>query len=153
MTAQKASFGWQPVDLGGHEVVGRLHLQLRPGPEAAGEGRHALDRLEGSLNEAQLSELQLLVTELLTNSIRHGVGDRGWIMLDVELYTNAVRVVVTDSGPGFEPQQPRPTPHLGRPGGWGLCLVDRLADRWGVDRGNRTAVWFELDRGEFARAA
>jgi anti-sigma regulatory factor (Ser/Thr protein kinase) len=152
MAAQKASFGWQPVDLGGHEVVGRLHLQLRPGPEAAGEGRHALDRLEGSLNEAQLSELQLLVTELLTNSIRHGVDDRGWIMLDVELYTNAVRVVVTDSGPGFEPQQPRPTPHLDRPGGWGLCLVDRLAYRWGVDRGNRTAVWFELDR-EFARAA
>jgi anti-sigma regulatory factor (Ser/Thr protein kinase) len=153
MTAQKASFGWQPVDLGGHDVIGRLHLQLRPGPEAAGEGRHALDRLEGSLGDAQLSELQLLVTELLTNSIRHGVDDRGWIMLDVELFTNAVRVVVTDSGPGFEPQQPRPTPHLDRPGGWGLCLVDRLADRWGVDRGNRTAVWFELDRGEFARAA
>jgi anti-sigma regulatory factor (Ser/Thr protein kinase) len=152
MAAHKADFGWQPVDLGGHEVVGRLHLQLRPGPEAAGEGRHALDRLEGSLDNAQLSELQLLVTELLTNSIRHGVDDRGWIMLDVELYSNAVRVVVTDSGPGFEPEQPRPTPHVDRPGGWGLCLVDRLADRWGVDRGNRTAVWFELDR-QFARAA
>jgi anti-sigma regulatory factor (Ser/Thr protein kinase) len=152
MAAHKADFGWQPVDLGGHEVVGRLHLQLRPGPEAAGEGRHALDRLEGSLDNAQLSELQLLVTELLTNSIRHGVDARGWIMLDVELYSNAVRVVVTDSGPGFEPEQPRPTPHVDRPGGWGLCLVDRLADRWGVDRGNRTAVWFELDR-QFARAA
>jgi anti-sigma regulatory factor (Ser/Thr protein kinase) len=60
--------------------------------------------------------------------------------------------VVTDSGPGFEPEQPRPTPHVDRPGGWGLCLVDRLADRWGVDSGNRTAVWFELDR-QFARAA
>jgi anti-sigma regulatory factor (Ser/Thr protein kinase) len=146
------SEGWLPVDLGGHEVVGRLHLQLRPGPQAAGEGRHALDRLEGSIDADQLGELRLLVTELLTNSVRHGVDERGWIALDVEIYSNAVRVVVTDDGPGFEP--PRcPKPHVDRPGGWGLCLVDRLADRWGVDRNGDTAVWFEFDRGDFARAA
>lgn len=145
--------GWLPVDLGGHEVVGRLHLQLRPGPEAAGEGRHALDRLEGSIDDRQLNELRLLVTELLTNSVRHGVGDRGgWVSLDVEIYSNAVRVVVRDNGPGFVLDGP-PRPHLDRPGGWGLCLVDRLADRWGVDRDGETSVWFELDRGELARAA
>ena len=54
--------GWLPVDLGGHEVVAHLHLQLRPGPQAAGEGRHALDRLDGSLSESQLGELRLLIT-------------------------------------------------------------------------------------------
>ena len=144
--------GWLPVDLGGHDVIGRLHLQLRPGPEAAGEGRHALDRLEGSLAPDQLSELRLLVTELLTNSVRHGVDERGRIELDVEIYANSERVVVTDDGPGFEPE-PEPTPHLDRPGGWGLCLVDRLASRWGVNRGHGTAVWFELDRPSFAHAA
>lgn len=144
--------GWLPVDLGGHDVVGRLHLQLRPGPEAAGEGRHALDRLEGSIDGDQLGELRLLVTELLTNSVRHGVvDDRGWIGLDVEIYSNSVRVVVTDNGPGFEPEA-EPTPYLDRPGGWGLCLVNRIAARWGVQRGEETAVWFELDRG-FAHAA
>jgi anti-sigma regulatory factor (Ser/Thr protein kinase) len=147
-----AASGWLPVDLGGHEVVGRLHLRLRPGLQAAGEGRHALDRLEGSLDYEQLSELRLLVTELLTNSVRHGTADDDWITLDVEVYANAVRVVVTDSGPGFEPQ-PEPTPHADRPGGWGLCLVDRLADRWGVNRKKGTAVWFEIDRGAFAHAA
>src|SRR5436190_21135395 len=132
---------------------GHFHLQLRAGPEAASEGRHALDRLEGSLDDEQLTELRLLVTELLTNSIRHGEGegDRGWIELDVDIHANGVRVVVTDNGPGFEPD-PEPTPHVGRPGGWGLCLVDRLADRWGVKRDGRTAVWFEVDRG-FAPAA
>ena len=148
---QNRDSGWIPVDLGGHEVIGRLHLQLRPGPQAAGEGRHALDRLEGSIEQEQLSELRLLVTELLTNSIRHGVGDRGWIELDVEIYANSVRAVVTDSGPGFEPD-PEPKPHLDRPGGWGLCLVDRLANRWGVDREGGTAVWFEIDRPRFAHA-
>jgi anti-sigma regulatory factor (Ser/Thr protein kinase) len=136
--------GWQPVDLGGHETVAKLHLQLRPGPEAAGEGRHALDRLEGALDETQLAELRLLVTELLTNSVRHG-GDDDWISLDVEIYSNAVRATVTDSGAGFEPA-PTPRPHPDRPGGWGLCLVDRLADRWGVKRDHRTSVWFEMQR-------
>jgi anti-sigma regulatory factor (Ser/Thr protein kinase) len=145
--------GWLPVDFGGHEVIGRLHLQLRPGPEAAGEGRHALDRLEGAIDDRRLSELRLLVTELLTNSVRHGVRhERGWVTLDVEIYANSVRVVVRDSGPGFE-LDGAPRPHLDRPGGWGLCLVDRLADRWGVDREDETAVWFELDRDELAHAA
>lgn len=148
-----AGSGWLPLDLGGHEVVARLHLRLRPGPEAAGEGRHALDRLEGALGEDQLSELRLLVTELLTNSVRHGASDNGWVKLDVDVYANCVRVGVTDNGPGFEPD-PEPTPHLDRPGGWGLCLVDRLADRWGVAREDATTVWFEVDRDDtFARAA
>ena len=149
---QSGGSGWLPLDLGGHEVIGRLHLQLRPGPEAAGEGRHALDRLEGSLDPGQLSELRLLVTELLTNSVRHGVDDRGRIELDVEVFANAVRAVVTDTGPGFEPD-PDPTPHPDRPGGWGLCLVNSLADRWGVKRDGSTAVWFEMDRRGFAHAA
>lgn len=145
------SSGWVPVDLGGHDVVARLHLQLKPGPQAAGEGRHALDRLDGAIDDEQLGELRLLVTELLTNSVRHG-GSQDWITLDVEIYANAVRAVVTDRGDGFEPE-PTPRPHLDRPGGWGLCLVDRLADRWGVDRRRGTAVWFEMQRDGFARAA
>ena len=128
-------------------------MKLRPGPEAAGEGRHALDRLEGTIDPTQLGALRLLVTELLTNSVRHGESQAGWITLDVEIYANAVRAVVTDGGTGFERPQ-TPVPHLDRPGGWGLCLVDRMADRWGVDSHDQTAVWFELDRdADFATAA
>jgi anti-sigma regulatory factor (Ser/Thr protein kinase) len=140
-----AGDGWSPVDLGGHEVVSRLHLTLKTGPEAAGEGRHALDRLAGAMPDEQLETLRLLVTELLTNSIRHGTDGDGWIALDVEIYANSVRVAVTDRGPGFDAPE-NPTPHHDRPGGWGLCLVDRLASRWGVARDQGTRVWFELDR-------
>ena len=32
-----------------------------------------------------------------------------------------------------------------RPGGWGLYLVDQLADRWGVARDHLNRVWFEMD--------
>jgi anti-sigma regulatory factor (Ser/Thr protein kinase) len=139
--------GWVPVDMGGHEVVGRLHLQMRPGAEAAGEARHALGRLEGSVNNSGLDVLRLLVTELVTNSVRHGSrADRDWIELDVLIYSNAVRAEVSDPGPGFVPKT-TPEPHADRPGGWGLCLVDSLADRWGVGGEDRTRVWFELDRG------
>jgi anti-sigma regulatory factor (Ser/Thr protein kinase) len=140
-----AESGWVPVDLGGHEVIARLHMRLKPGPQAVGEGRHALDRLEGSIEADQLSELRLLITELLTNSVRHGTTETDWITLDVEIYANAVRVVVTDPGPGFELHD-KPRPHSDRPGGWGLCLVDHLADRWGVESGNETSVWFEVER-------
>ncbi|MEA2492871.1 MAG: serine/threonine-protein kinase RsbW [Thermoleophilaceae bacterium] len=151
---EAAAEGWLPLDLGGHEVVSRLHMRLRPGPQAVGEGRHALDRLEGSISDEQLSELRLLVTELVTNSVRHGAPPDSWITLDVEIYTNAVRVAVTDPGPGFERPE-TPEPHRDRPGGWGLCLVDRLSDRWGVDGGETTSVWFEVDRSArtFATAA
>src|SRR4051794_5685873 len=102
--------GWVPVDLGGHEVIGQLHMHLRAGPEAAGEGRHALDRLEGTLEERQLNELRLLVTELLTNSVRHGTDGDEWITLDLAVYANAIRGAVSDPGPGFEPE-PQPHPH------------------------------------------
>jgi anti-sigma regulatory factor (Ser/Thr protein kinase) len=119
-------------------------MRLKPGAEAAGEGRHALDPLDGAVDHSELDVLRLLVTELVTNSVRHA-GSTAFIALDVEIYPNSVCVAVSDRGPGFQPQK-SPRPHSDRPGGWGLCLVDRLADRWGVVRGERTSVWFQLTR-------
>ena len=130
----------------------RLHMRLKAGPEAAGEGRHALDRFVSAIPRERLDDLRLLVTELLTNSVRHGARGHGWITLEVQLHDDSVRVVVSDHGEGFEPV-PHPRPHLDRPGGWGLCLVDRLADRWGVDVADATSVWFEVDRSTFAATA
>jgi anti-sigma regulatory factor (Ser/Thr protein kinase) len=144
--------GWIRLDLGGHEVVGRLHMQLKRGAQAAREGRHALDRLEGSIDDGQLDVLRLLVTELVTNSVRHAKAAHAWIALDVEIYANSVRVAVTDRGPGFKAPA-EPEPHPDRPGGWGLCLVHRLADRWGVATNGQTAVWFEMDRDRRGFAA
>src|SRR5258705_11259915 len=95
--------GWIPLDLGGHEVVARLHMRLKPGAEAAGEGRHALDRLEGSIERGQLDVLRLLVTELVTNSVRHADAGREWIGVARTLYSKPVPVPVTDRGPGFGP--------------------------------------------------
>ena len=143
---ERVADGWTPLDLGGHEVVSRLELRLSPGPEAARLARTELDSLRGQIEGSLLDVVRLLVTELITNSGRHGGGrDQMPVDLVVDLFANALRVEVSDSGPGFE-LNGDPQPHLDRPGGWGLCLINKLADRWGVERGDRTCVWFEIER-------
>jgi len=63
----------------------------------------------------------------------------------VEVSETALRIEVADAGEGFVPK-PRDLDRS-RPGGWGLYLVDQLADRWGVRRDNLSRVWFEVDYG------
>jgi serine/threonine-protein kinase RsbW len=122
----------------------RLERELPVAPEAAAEARHALDDLAGELSANRLRDVRLLVSELVTNAVRHAdLGDSDRIGLVVELADHAVRVEVHDPGGGFIPSAPSPDPV--RPSGWGLYLVAELADRWGVDSADETLVWFELD--------
>src|SRR2546423_11607944 len=101
-------------------------------PEAPAVARRALDPLQPALDPDALEELRLLVSELVTNAVRHGrpVGDDG-VELKVWLDRGMARVEVVDGGGGFSP--PDGPPEGGQPGGWGLVVVDRLADRWGID--------------------
>lgn len=128
-----------------------LSLMLLGGAEAPGEARNALDALDGELDEDLLDVLRLLVSELVTNSFRHGhAGPGDPVTIEISLSIDLVAVAVSDGGPGFEPQlPPRPFSPLSGPlsplSGWGLFIVDRLADRWGVRQGGR-CVWFEVDR-------
>jgi signal transduction histidine kinase len=68
----------------------------------------------------------------------------------VSVLDTAVRVAVVDSGPGFAASERPSSP--GVDGGFGLFLVDRIADRWGTDGEGATTVWFELDRGTASTA-
>jgi anti-sigma regulatory factor (Ser/Thr protein kinase) len=123
----------------------RVERRLPASPEAASVARHALDDLSGEVPDAKLRDLRLLVSEVVTNAVRHAnlaTGDA--IELVVEVKRRTLRVEVHDPGGGFVPTAPAPDP--ARPSGWGLYLVAELADRWGVDSDDRTLVWFELDR-------
>ena len=51
---------------------------------------------------------------------------------------------VADTGPGFDPQCVKQAGDDGT--GWGLFLVQRLANRWGAPRRPSKRVWFELLR-------
>lgn len=122
-----------------------VEARLLPTARAPAEARGAVERLAGELRPAEFYALQLVVSELVTNSVRHADLDRdSWIDLQVEVEPGAVRGTVTDPGPGFDPSRQDPRP--GEESGWGLFLVERLADRWGVYRNGRTRVWFELLR-------
>jgi anti-sigma regulatory factor (Ser/Thr protein kinase) len=123
----------------------RLVRELPASAEAAAVARHALDRLSTEMPDGQVRDVRLLVSELVTNAVRHAdlrAGDM--IRLVVDLADHALRVEVHDPGGGFVPSAPSPDPL--RPSGWGLFLVAELADRWGVDSEDATLVWFELDR-------
>ncbi|MGH2686238.1 MAG: ATP-binding protein [Actinomycetota bacterium] len=77
--------------------------------------------------------------------MRHGhLGELQWIDLCVESTPRAVRVSVSDPGVGFD--WPAGPPRPGNPSGWGLYLVEQMADRWGVSRNDETQVWFEIER-------
>ena len=122
----------------------RLERELPISPEAAAEARHALDGLSAELSDGRLRDVRLLVSELVTNAVRHANLSEGDVIgLVVELVGGSLRVEVHDPGGGFVPSAPSPDP--ARPSGWGLYLVAELADRWGVDSDDRTLVWFELD--------
>ncbi|HEX6008786.1 MAG TPA: PAS domain S-box protein, partial [Actinomycetota bacterium] len=106
--------------------------------------RRAIDAIGARLRPSALEGARLLVSELTSNAVRHGPHDVGAdLALRIGLREDVLRVEVTDEGVGFEP--PAPTGLLDA-GGWGLVLVDRVADRWGVEPGAPTTVWFEIDR-------
>jgi anti-sigma regulatory factor (Ser/Thr protein kinase) len=119
-----------------------ITLTLPALPDSIPVARHVLDRLEDSLEEPLLDDLRLLVSEVVTNSIRHGPGGQ-IVELRVSANGQGVRVEVEDAGSGFEPPVQQDTE---RAAGWGLMLVDRIADRWGISSDHTTTVWFEIDR-------
>ena len=122
-----------------------IDLTLRPTPGAVPDARKALDALDELVSAQTLDDLRLLVSELVTNSVRHaGLAQSQSIELRVKLLPDAVRVEVNDEGSGFQ-ATPR-TAQSDEQSGWGLYLVSRLADRWGVTSDGVTRVWFELER-------
>jgi anti-sigma regulatory factor (Ser/Thr protein kinase) len=128
---------------------GRQSIMLRARPAAAREARVWLNDVAAQLLEQpRRADLELVVSEIVTNAIRHGRPD-GDILLAATPKDEFLCVQVTDDGPGLVP---RPgAMGSDENGGFGLFLVERLTRRWGVTReGGRTRVWFELDYVEAA---
>ena len=108
--------------------------------------RHRLeDWLPQSLPESDRGTLRLLVSELVTNSVRYAAAAAAPVALAVQIAPDTIRVEVRDGGNGFEPGTPMPRDAEAGFGGYGLFLVERMASRWGVDTNQGTRVWFELD--------
>lgn len=116
-----------------------LRLSLRRHTSAAGIARKAvLDRFADQLGRAQIGDLALVVSDLVTNAVAHG---RGAISLSVRIRGDRVYGEVIDEGGGFERELRERGPN--ELSGRGLLIVDALSSRWGIHEGT-THVWFEL---------
>ena len=123
-------------------VLREIDLRLRPDADSPAEARRSLEALRPGLNDVLVDDAVLLVSEIVSNSVRHAsLDDTDAIEVRVRGSRSKLRVDVMDPGPGFDPERIRPSQHEG---GWGLRLLDRLATRWGVERNDVTRVWFEL---------
>jgi anti-sigma regulatory factor (Ser/Thr protein kinase) len=109
---------------------------------APANARRAVEAFGAKLDAAVVPDVKLLVSELISNSVKYGRDGQVQLIMRSER-PDHVHVEVVDQGVGFVPHA-RDRPKT-EPGGWGLHLVEALTKRWGVHEGS-THVWFEIDR-------
>jgi anti-sigma regulatory factor (Ser/Thr protein kinase) len=122
-------------------------LRLACDPSVVAEARRAVARFEPGVPAPVIESARLLVTELVTNSLLHGIaGGDGWIDVVIERRAQCLRIEVAD--PASTGRRPvlRSVDHSST-SGWGLQLVDRLASDWGVETESGTCVWCEIATG------
>jgi anti-sigma regulatory factor (Ser/Thr protein kinase) len=129
-----------PGEDGRRELV----LDLEPSLEAPAAARAAIVGFcqDRQLPPGTMATLTLLISELVTNAVVHpDLDPPGMIRLSARLEDETIRVEVADGGEGFSPK-PRPPDQV--TGGYGLYLVQKEAEQWGVEVSPRTTVWFEV---------
>jgi anti-sigma regulatory factor (Ser/Thr protein kinase) len=115
-------------------------FRLPPAVDAPLRAREEVGAL--GLPRPALDDITLLVSEVVTNCVVHADLAPGQdIDLRLKRTNEMVRVEVRDEGRGFADSLLQRAESRG----FGLYLVEQLADRWGVERGRQTCVWFEVD--------
>jgi anti-sigma regulatory factor (Ser/Thr protein kinase) len=121
----------------------QMTLELPRDEQAPGRARAALSAFVGALPEERFDVARLLMSELVTNAVKYGAD--GSVRIEAAAAPGRLRAEVIDEGHGFVPEPGEPELREAE-GGWGLPLVERLADRWGAYVGS-THVWFEIEAG------
>lgn len=123
-------------------MTGAREMRLPRDASAPALARRSLARwYRDSLDMHELIDAKLIVSELVTNAVQHGVGQ---IRLASELHDDRLVLQVTDEGSGFEYKVQAMS--FGHMNGCGLAVVDSASSRWGITDG-ATHVWAEIERG------
>jgi anti-sigma regulatory factor (Ser/Thr protein kinase) len=126
---------------GSSYAMDRVELDLPVDPTSIGTARHLLDDLPKPLTNDALWRAQLVMSELVTNVIKHGESsEQDSVHIWIGISPERLRIEICNSVPPVDRGPIRP-PAPGQQGGMGLYLVDRLADRWGVED---PCVWVEV---------
>jgi anti-sigma regulatory factor (Ser/Thr protein kinase) len=123
-------------------MAGTAEHELPKTFDAPAMARDIVKGLNGAVPDEMVEDTALLVSELVSNGVKYG--GEGAIKLQIEADRDRVRAEIVDQGSGFEPlSRARRNMTLTDEGGWGLHMVETLADDWGVHEGS-THVWFEI---------
>ena len=124
-----------------------VSLRLAREPRAPQRARDAVRRCLSDADATLVTDQALLLTtELVSNAVRHG--DGRYVAVEADVRDESVHITVRDGGDCGIQLRPEP----GESGGWGLRIVDALADDWGHDAETH-CVWFRLAlRGAPAQA-
>lgn len=126
------------------DLVQECHcVQLDPVPRSVSAARRFVRSHAPEMPVETQESMELMTSELVTNAVLHAR-----TTLDVEVVVTARFLVVGVHD--LDLATPLQTPYADREGGWGLGLVEVLAQSWAVDRhpGGGKTVWFRLLRGE-----
>jgi anti-sigma regulatory factor (Ser/Thr protein kinase) len=119
------------------------------GVSAPAEARREMRaRLGQTISARDVDDVELLLSEVVTNAVRHGTGRAmDPLAIRADIIDRSVTLEVEDSGGGSARVTPQPEPERdGDPHGFGLFLVDELSASWGVERCERGSyVWFQMD--------
>ncbi len=111
-------------------------------PQAVGAARRSLREWEGHFEPELFYDISLCVSELVTKSVQNAdPGKIEEIELGVFRDEQLVRAEVIERHVGVAVSDP----HVMDCEDWGMFIVGRVADRWGVDRTVGTRVWCEID--------
>lgn len=118
-------------------------VSLDPDLAAAAAARRFVHDNPDHLHPDVVADAELLVSEVVTNAVRHGAGE---VALRLHFAPPSLVVAVTDAGERMPVVSTTP-PGADRSSGRGLFIVDAVADAWGVtphDPPPGKTVWFAV---------
>jgi two-component sensor histidine kinase len=132
-------------------AVEEFVIELAGDVHAGAAARRAVTDRGPDFAEPLRGDVLLLVTELVTNAVRHGrVGRDDSVRLECRSAGERVRFLVTDAGTellgnGGPPARAPIAAGASDMSRWGLLLVEQIAEEWGVLHAPPgTCVWFEV---------
>ena len=124
----------------------RRETALTASPRAASLARAALeDEISSSALIARLDDARTVITEVVTNAVKYGANGQEHIRLLIDLDDERLHVRVEQPLPAIDVHPSAPQPDVPVVGGFGLLIVEALADGWGVEAGPPGCVWFQFE--------